>query len=236
MALPSSIWVKFKDDQIKVTYLGVEYTLTYDSPDGEYGFWSTTPVSGTMSDGFRLVIGRSSLAELSPGEQYIQLNEMVGGGVGDATTIGTITISLSYTATFTGTDITAASIIHRDSRLPKLLELPYDDGTHYELHVNSTLGDPLFQIELWTDDVFYVGLGDGESSVDYSLVWNSEDNIGTTDCPFVEWIGELTENNSVELFDTNEVIFSTGGKPSKRNVTNPEVVSNVRVNTDIEMQ
>lgn len=201
MALPTSIWVKFKDDQIKVTYLGVEYTLPFvQSGFGPWGAGYFLALSGDTTNGTILsfAIDQATIPPNIIGEFNVELTVMVDGVVSTTNIVGIIECDGSAVIAVSGPDITAATIIHRDSRLPKLLELPYisQAGKFYVAWADNSVAIQDFEASL---DLLKFYLGDGEVEEDYSFSLDTN-NVGTTDCPFVEWIGELA---TVETFTTS---------------------------------
>lgn len=197
-------------------------------------------VSGTLTNGVVLAFANANDGYDLSGEDsgLIRLITYVDGVGGEPATVGTIAYSAWSVTSFTGTDISAASIVHRDSRLPLFVELPFTEDVAFELQVNSQgyrlvwdFYGNLFDTGFWVS-LFTPGTSPEDLSnvlTQYSLTWDFDTNTGTTDCPFVSFIGELpitevftasgTWTPSANIDTTKPVIVEAWGAGANGGVT-----------------
>ena len=83
MSLPSSIWVKFKDDYITVTYLGTEYALVWNADATRW----QCQLSGNETNGVLLVwlLGTSALGNYMGSEVPVKTVPVISGIEGSPT-------------------------------------------------------------------------------------------------------------------------------------------------------
>lgn len=183
----------------------VQYRLTADS-------WYTNNinnayaalVSGTETDGVYIFWGTADDLDASGlATTNIQIDTVASGASTGASNVGSIAYDNWAVTSFTGSSISAASIVHRDSRLPLFVELPKLEGVDrwanaaLESSPNGWAANAASDLEH-----FYVYFYDGDGELlstatsSFSLDAN---NTGITDCPFVEWIGELPGRGVVSV-------------------------------------
>lgn len=118
---------------------------------------------------------------------------------------------------FTATD---DPINPRDSRIPLFIEIPFDDNNFVEFGLNwGTTVSITISLTPSSTSILTVDINGELPQSEFSLSWDSNTNIGTTDCPFVEWIGELS---TTEVFDTPiEYVWTP---PANIDTTKPVIV------------
>lgn len=143
MSLPSSIWVKFtNEDAVLVTYLGVQYRMTVNEAEGWYEIVLT---GSTATTGTVLVVNTGAPDMSGTATNDIALYDVEDMTYTLSSTVGTLTYDNWSVTSFTGSDISAASIVHRDVRLPLFVEL---------LYLFSEAGSETFGIEGLTTTTF----------------------------------------------------------------------------------